>query len=114
MENSQYTSRSYALALLALWGSQPGADGENPLLGWALRWNTSSSTYTVVAHRLLSALIEYPPSPEADQAVAQLFLTELAQCNNPIVVNLGDAVSTLCDSFYVEYLCTSQLSEQPA
>jgi hypothetical protein len=99
-ENNRVLPRPYALALLTLWRSQPDANGpgENPPLGWALRYDTSTSTYNLPAHRLLQALIEHPPSPAADQVVARRFMTELLLCGNSAVINLGDAPSTLCDT----------------
>lgn len=30
-------------------------------------------------------------------------MTELAKCGNHYVTFMGDALSTLCDTFYVEY-----------
>jgi hypothetical protein len=100
-ENNRVLPRPYALALLTLWRDANGP-GENPPLGWALRYETSTSTFNLPAHRLLQALIEHPPSPAADQVVARRFMTELLLCGNPAVINLGDAPSTLCDTFYVE------------
>ena len=97
MEN---TLQSYALALLTLWRNQEGADWQNPPLGWAFRWHTKRSIYTLAAHRLLQALVEHSPSPEV---VAQQFMTELGQCGNDNVIVHGDALSTLSDKFYVEY-----------
>ena len=88
------TPRCYALALLTLMGDQEGVDNENPPLGMAVCWETQSSIYNLPAHRLLQALIEHPPTPEANQAIAQQFFTELAKCENSIVIELGDAAST--------------------
>ena len=98
MEN---TPQSYALALLTLMGDQEAI--ENPPLGWACRWETQSSNYSLAAHRLLRALIEHPPSPEANQVVAHQFMDELLQCENSAVIDLGEATSILSDTFYVEY-----------
>ena len=92
MEDSQNTLRSYALALLTLMGDQEGANEDNPPLGMALHWKTQSSVFNLAAHRLLRALIEYSPSPEA---VAQQFMTKLAECENSAVIDLGDAPSSL-------------------
>ena len=103
MENSQNTPRSYALALLTLMGDQEGANGENPPLGIALRWETQSSVYNLHAHRLLKALIDHPPNPEGNQVVVQEFMTELTKCENSVVIDLGDALSTSSDTFYVDY-----------
>jgi hypothetical protein len=102
MESSQNTLRSYAQALLTLMGNQDGADKENPPLGWAMRLVTltQKTDYSQPAHRLLQALLEHSPSPET---VAEQFMTELAKCEIPAVVELGDAASTLCDPFYVKY-----------
>jgi len=98
MENTG-TPQSYALALLKLMGNQEGAE-DNPPLGWALHLETQSSVFNLAAHRLMQTLIEHSPSPEA---VAQQFMTGLAQCENSAVVDLGDALSIFCDTFYVEY-----------
>jgi hypothetical protein len=73
-------------------GNQKGADIENPPLGWALHLETQSSVFNLAAHRLLQTLIEHSPSPEA---VVEQFMTELAQCENSAVVDLGDDLSTL-------------------
>lgn len=100
MENCQHTLQSYSLALLTLMGNQD-ADKENPPLGWAFCWERQSSIYNLANHSLLRALIENPPSPEADQEVARQFMTALKKCKNSNVINLGDALSTLCDPFYV-------------
>ena len=103
MESIQNTVQSYALALLTLVGKRPGADDpkkEDQPFGWAKRVETQKSIYTQSAHKLFHALIEHSPSPEK---VAQGFLNELLNCENDTVVNLGDAVSTLCDPFYVKY-----------
>jgi hypothetical protein len=100
MESSQNTLRSYAQALLTLLGNQEGAEKENPPLGWAMRLVTKTKTYSQPAHRLLQALLEHSPSPET---VAEQFMTELADSETSAVVELGDAASTLCDSFYVKY-----------
>ena len=97
MEN---TTQSYALALLKLMGNQEGANEDNPPLGWALHLETQSSVYSQTAHKLLQALIEHSPSPET---VAQQVLTELGKCDNASVAGFGDALSTFCDTFYVEY-----------
>lgn len=96
MEN---TTQSYALALLKLMGNQEGANEDNPPLGsWALHLETQSSVFNLATQRLLQTLIEHSPSPEA---VAQQFMTELAQCENSAVIDLGDALSTFCETFYV-------------
>jgi len=100
MESSQNTLRSYAIALLTLMGNQEGANEDNPPLGMALHCETQLSMFNLAAHRLLRTLIEHSPSPEA---VAQQFVTELAECEKSAVIDLGDALSTLCDAFYVEY-----------
>ena len=102
MESSLNTLQSYVLALLTLMGNLPGADTENPPLGTAIRLFApgSQTTYYQPAHTLLQALIEHSPSPET---VAQQFLTELIKCENSVVQELGDVVSTLCDLFYVKY-----------
>ena len=100
MEN---TLRSYAVALLALMRNQEGADGDNPPLGWARRWETQSSIYNLAAHRLLQALVEHPPSPEANRVVAQEFMAELAKCGNSTVVTLSEGSPTLRDTFHIEY-----------
>jgi hypothetical protein len=84
--------RSYALALLALWASQEGADGDRPPLGWAFRHMTRQSIYHLPAHRLLPALLEHSPSPEV---LTQQFMTALAWCGNPAVVALGEFFSPL-------------------
>jgi hypothetical protein len=99
MESSQNTLRSYAQALLTLLGNREGADA-NPPVGWAMRAVTLNSIYHVSAHKVLEALLEHSPAPEA---VAGQFMTELANCETPAVVELGDAASTLCDPFYVKY-----------
>ncbi|KAF8497136.1 hypothetical protein F5888DRAFT_1889776 [Russula emetica] len=99
MENTPL-AQSYALSLLTLMGNQEGTNEDNPPLGWALHLETQSSVFNLAAHRLLRTLIEHSPSPEA---VAQQFMTELARCENSAVIDLGDALSTLCDTFYVEY-----------
>lgn len=91
MESRQTTYRSYALALLELVGRQEGADDDNPPFGFAMRQVKRATIYHQTAHRLLHALIEYSPAPEA---VAKQFLTELARCENTEVVTLGDAFST--------------------
>jgi hypothetical protein len=65
-----------------------------------MRLVTQSSIYRQSAHRLLQALLEHSPSPET---VAEQFLTELSKCEILAVVELGDAVSTLSDPFYVKY-----------
>jgi len=100
MEN---TPRYYALALLTVIRNQEGADGNNLPLGLATRVQTKSSIYDLAAHRLLQALIEHPPSLQANQVVAQEFLTELTKCGNSTVAASGDGSSTFCDTFYVEY-----------
>ncbi len=96
----QNTLRSYALALLMMLGNQQGANGNSPPLGWALNRETQRSRFNLAAHRLLSALLEHSPSPET---VAQQFMTALAQCENPAVINLGNGFSTLSDTFHIEY-----------
>jgi len=73
-------------------GDQEGANEDNPPLGEALHWKTQSSVFNLAAHRLLQTLIEYFPSPEA---VAQRFMTELAECENNAVIDFGDALPTL-------------------
>ena len=100
MESSQNTLRSYAQALLKLMGKRPGADDpkEDQPFGWARHLETQKTTYAQSAHKLLHALIEYSPSSEK---VSQDFLDQLVKCENDAVVNLGDAVSTLRDPFYV-------------
>ena len=98
MENTPQSY--YALALLKLMGNQECDNENNPPLGWALHLETPSSVYNLAAHKLLRTLIEHSPSPET---VAQQFLTELERSENPAVADLGDAVSTLCDPFYVKY-----------
>lgn len=88
MENAL---QSYALALLKLMGNQEGAGGDNPPLGWALHLETRSSVYKLAAHKLLQTLIEHSPSPEA---VTQQFMTELAQCENSVVIDLVDSLNS--------------------
>lgn len=86
----QNTLKSYALALLTLWDSQEGASGDRPPLGWALNRETKRSRYNLAAHRLLLALLEHSPSPEA--GVAHHFMTALAQCENSVVIDLGNVL----------------------
>jgi len=73
-------------------GDQEGANEDNPPLGMALHWKTQSSVFDLAAHRLLRTLIAYSPSPEA---LAQQFMTKLAECENSAVIDLGDALSSL-------------------
>jgi hypothetical protein len=91
MESSQNTLKAYALALLTLVGSQPGAR-DDPFFGFAIRQVKSATTYHQTAHELLQALIEHSPSPET---VARQFLEELATCENAEVVTLGDVMPFL-------------------
>jgi len=99
--DSLFPLQSYPLALLTLVGNQyvqNGANEDHAPFGMAMRLDTRRRKYRQTAHRLLRTLIEHAPSPEA---VAREFLNELANCENPAVESLGDAVSILCDTFYV-------------
>jgi len=103
MENNPFTLRDYTLALLALMDNQYTRDGssdDKAPLGMAMRQDTHQTIYFLTAHRLMKALIEHSPSPEA---VARQLLAELAKCQNLAVKISGDAVSTLCDLFYPKY-----------
>ena len=99
MENDRNSIQSYALALLALVGSQGNAQ-QNPLFGHAMHLETADGIYQQTAHRLLHALIQHSPAPEA---VAGQFFSELAKCENINVVTLGDVFSTLYDILSIEY-----------
>ena len=95
------TLRTYAFTLLTvLRGNQEGVNGNSPHLGWALCRETPQTRSKLAADQFLSTLLGHSPCPEA---VAQQFMTELAQCENSAVINLGEALSTLCDTFDVEY-----------
>ena len=112
MEIGSFPLQSYALALLTLVGNQyvqNGANEDHAPFGMALRLDTRRRKYRQTAHRLLQALIEHAPSPEA---VAREFLNELAKCDNPTVECLGDVFSSLCVPFYVINICASWQSDR--
>jgi hypothetical protein len=91
--------RSYVLALLALVKNQEDVN-DNPALGIAIRHDTDTSSFNMPAHKLLGLLIEHSPSPET---IARLFIAELARCEIPAVKDLGNALSTLRDTFHAKY-----------
>jgi hypothetical protein len=95
MESSQNTILGQPYALTLLWlmenhWQDHGAKEKDVPFGWVVRHETKQSKYHQAAHRLLIALIEHSPSPDA---VAKQFLSELANCNNCAVKDLGDACS---------------------
>jgi hypothetical protein len=91
--------QSYALALLTLVRNQEDVN-DNPPFGIAIRRDTDTSSINMPAHNLLRLLIEHSPSPET---ISRLFIAELARCDIPAVKNLGNALSTLRDTFHVKY-----------
>jgi len=102
-DSQSFALHQYSLALLTLMDThhvEAGADDDNALLGIAMRLNTRQSIYCQTAHKFLKALIEHALSPET---VALALLEKFEGCQNNAVKSLGDAVSTLCDPFYVKY-----------
>jgi len=92
--------QSYALALLTLVRSQKDVN-DNPPLGIAIRRDaTDLSSFNMPAQNLLQFLIEHSPSPET---MARLFIAELARCEIPAMKYLGNALSTLRDTFHVKH-----------
>jgi hypothetical protein len=81
----------YPLALLDLMNEQDGA-AENPPLGFAKRAGLETSVFNMPAHRILKALIDHSPSPEA---MAKEFLKELSKCGIEIVHQFGEIVILL-------------------
>ena len=94
----------YALALLSLVGSEVGRSQGNtqkePLFGLAMRLEIKKSTFEQPAHKVLHALIQHSPAPEA---VAGEFFEALGKCKITAVITLGDAFPTSCETLYVEY-----------
>jgi hypothetical protein len=91
--------QSYVLALLTLVRNQEDVN-DNPALGIAIRHDADTSSFNMPAHNLLGLLIEHSPSPET---IARLFIAELASCEIPAVKDLGNALSTLRDTFHAKY-----------
>jgi len=106
IDSESLALRPYPLALLTLMDIQYVEAGvgddidDNAPLGMAMCVNTQQTTYHQPAHKFLKALIEHAPSPET---VALALLEKFAMCQNGAVKSLGDAVSTLCDPFYVKH-----------
>ena len=109
MDNN-YTVQSYTLALLTLMSRPDRTSGQSDVddqpLGMALRAETQSSRYHAPAHVLLQAVIQHSPSQEA---VAQQFMIELANCRNNAVVTLGDALYTWYHIYIKYYLQVNSL-----
>ncbi|KAF8313010.1 uncharacterized protein EI90DRAFT_3136974 [Cantharellus anzutake] len=78
---------SYALVLLKVMGKRNNV--EHPLLGFASRNGTQSSTFNVPAHKLLEAVIEYSPSSET---ITGEFSVELRKCGILAVKGFVDAL----------------------
>jgi hypothetical protein len=92
--------QSYALALLTSVRNQEDVD-DNPPLGIAIRRDvTDSPSFNMPAHNLLRLLIVHSPDPET---IARLFMVQLARCEIIAVKNLGNALSTLRDTFQIKY-----------
>jgi len=100
--------QSYALALLTYVRSQEDVN-DDPPLGIAIRRDATDISFNMPAHNLLRFLIEYSPSPET---IARLFIAELANCEIPAVKYLGNALSTLRDTFHAKILYANQHIEQ--
>ena len=91
----------YPLALLELMNQQEDAV-ENPPLGIAKRAGVEVSVFNIPAHRLLKALINHSPSPEA---MAKEFLKELGKCGVDSVSQFGEVFIVLQP--YLHYLNVS-------
>ena len=83
---TDYSLASYVIALLNLMGGQEDVI-DNPPLGTARRAGSATSTFDVLAHKLLQAIIEHSPSPET---IIREFLVELAKCEVSAVKDSGE------------------------
>jgi hypothetical protein len=94
--------QTYALALLTLVGNQEDLNDNSPLGIATRRDATDSSSSNMPAHSVVRFPIEHSPSPET---IARLFkfIAELARGEIPAVKNLGNALSTLRDTFHVKH-----------
>jgi hypothetical protein len=92
--------QSYALALLTLVKNQEDVNDDPPLEIVIRRDGTDISSSNMPVHSLLRFLIERSRSPET---IARLFIAELARCEIPAMKYLGNALSTLRDTFHVKY-----------